>query len=156
MKVTRISSRMLMLNILLLSFILPGCKPLIAVYDQYAYTQVTAVKVEALNLIDKATENFSAHQADVEKVNIAIEKAYEYERHRPKNNITVKMWEILKSPDKNLYGGVIKRWKAQSTLGRGFIDEIKIQIAEGFDLIAELESQKIKDNDPKVTNFLTK
>jgi hypothetical protein len=156
MKVTRISSFICAMSMLLASLLLPGCKPLIAVYDQYAYTQVTSVKVDALNLIDKATDNFSEHAAEVEAVNVKIEKAYEYEKHRPKNGITVKMWEILKSADKNLYGGVIKRWKAESKLGRGFITEIKAQISEGFDLIAELESQKIKDNDPKVTNFLSK
>lgn len=134
--------------------VLGGCKT-ISGYDQYAYAQGTALKVDALNLMNKATENFTAQQAGIDDINTRIEKAYEYEKHRPKNTITVKMWELLKNPDRNLFGGFLKRWKDKNTLSAAFISEAKIQIGEAFDMIVELESQKIKETDAKVTTFIS-
>jgi len=133
---------------------LSACKT-ISGYDQYAYAQGTALKVDALNLMDKATENFTSQQAGIDDINTRIEKAYEYEKHRPKNAITVKMWELLKNPDRNLFGGFLKRWKEKTTLSAAFINEAKVQVAEAFDMIVELESQKIKETDAKVTTFIS-
>ena len=132
---------------------LGSCKT-ISVFDQYAYAQATALKVDALNMMDKATETYASQQAAIEAVNTQIEKVYEYEKHRQQNTITIKMWELLKNPDKNLYGGFIKRWKDRSTLNAEFIREAKIQIAQAFDMIAELEGEKIKPTDAQVTTFI--
>lgn len=134
--------------------ILGGCKT-ISGYDQYAYAQGTALKVDALNLMDKATANFASQQAGIDDITTRIEKAYEYEKHRPKNVITVKMWELLKDPDRNLFGGFLKRWKEKDTLPTTFINEARIQVGEAFDMIVELESQKIKATDEKVTTFIS-
>jgi hypothetical protein len=133
---------------------LGACKT-ISGYDQYAYAQGTALKVDALNIMDKATENFTSQQAGIDDINTRIEKAYEYEKHRPKNDITVKMWELLKNPDRNLFGGFLKRWKDKTTLSAAFINEAKVQVGEAFDMIVELESQKIKETDAKVTTFIS-
>ena len=124
-------------------------------FDQYAYTQGTALKVDAMNIMDKATKPYASQQAGIEDVTTRIEKAYEYEKHRPQNLFTVKMWEIVKNPDRNLFGGFIKRWKEKDTLSTAFINEAKIQVGEAFDMIVELESKKIKYNDSKVTSFLS-
>lgn len=132
---------------------LGSCKT-ISVFDQYAYVQATALKVDAMNLMDKATGTYASQQAGIEAVTTQIEKAYEYEKHRPKNAITVKMWDLLKNPDRHLFGGFLKRWKQQATLNAAFINEAKIQIAQAFDMIAELESEKIKPTDEKITTFL--
>ena len=146
------SLRVLPLLIATLLF-LGSCKT-ISVFDQYAYAQATALKVDALNIMDKATEAYASQQAGIEAINTQIEKAYEYERHRTKNSITVKMWEILKNPDRNLLGGYLKRWKDKSTLSADFIREAKIQVAQAFDMIAALESEKLKPTDEKVTTFI--
>ena len=130
------------------------CKT-ISGFDQYAYIQGTALKVDALNIMNKATKPYASQLAGIEEVNTRIEKAYEYEKHRPKNLFTVKMWEIIKNPDHNLFGGFIKRWKEQDTLSAAFINQVKIQVAQGFDMIVELESKKIKYNDASVTSFFS-
>lgn len=132
---------------------LGSCKTM-SVFDQYAYAQATALKVDALNLMDKATETYASQQAGIDAINTQIEKAYEYERHRLKNATTVKMWEILKNPDRNLFGGYLKRWKDKSTLSADFIREAKVQVSQAFDLIVELESEKIKPDNEKVTTFI--
>src|SRR6266487_3396495 len=135
--------------LLLAILMLGGCKS-ISEFDQYAYVQGTALKVDALSIMSKATETFASQQTNIEEVIIRIDKAYEYEKHRPQNGITLKMWEILRNPDRNLFGGFIKRWKEKSTLSAPFINEASIQVGEAFDMIAELESHKIKPTDEKV------
>ena len=126
----------------------------ISVFDQYAYAQTTALKVDALNLMDKATATYASQEEAIKAVTTQIEKAYEYEAHRPKNAITLKMWQILKNPERNLFGGFVKRWKSESTLNAAFVTEARIQVAEAFDMIVELESQKIKPSNEKVTTFI--
>jgi hypothetical protein len=130
------------------------CKT-ISGFDQYAYAQGTALKVDAINIMGKATKPYASQLAGIEDVSTRIEKAYEYEKHRPKNLFTVKMWEIVKSPDHNLFGGFIKRWKEKDTLSAAFINEAKKQVGEAFDMIVELESKKIKSDDPGVSSFFS-
>ena len=146
--------RPLFASLLLTALLWLGSCKTISVFDQYAYANATALKVDALNLMDKATQTYASQQAGVEAVLTQVEKAYEYELHRPKNGITVKMWTILKNPERNLFGGFIKRWKNESQLNATFIGEARIQVAEAFDMIVELESQKIKEDNPQVTNFI--
>jgi lipopolysaccharide biosynthesis protein len=140
---------------MLLILIFQSCTT-ISLYDQYAYNQTTSLKVEALSLMDQATESYTEQQETVEALQMKIEKAYEYEKNRPKNEITIKMWEILKSQEKNLLGGFITRWKNEGKLNSTFISEAKLQIAEGFDYIAQLESGKIKASDSGLQSFIAK
>jgi len=119
-----------------------GCAT-ISTFDQYAYAQTTSLKVEALNLMDKATESYASHTAEVDDVNIKFQKAYEYEKNRPKNEITTKMWQLMMSDSSHLYGGFVKFWKEQDKVSKAFITEAKQQVSENFDRIAELESKKI-------------
>jgi hypothetical protein len=123
-----------------------GCST-ISVFDQYAYTQTTSLKVDALALMGKATKEAAAHNEAIEQLTIKIDKAYEYEKGRPKNEITTRMWDVLKSPERNLLGGFVKRWREKGKLSQAFIEESKELVAEAFDLISSLESQKIKPDD---------
>jgi hypothetical protein len=116
----------------------------IATYDQNAYEKATGAKDEALALMDKATGPFSAHEAEIEAVSLTIDKAYEYDRGRTLNSITVKQWEILRDPSRNLFGGFIRRWREKGSLRQAYITEKKTDIAEAFDQIIELERGKPK------------
>jgi hypothetical protein len=132
-----------------------GCST-ISTFDQYAYTQTTSLKVDALALMGKATEDAAMHTDALEQLTIKIDKAYEYEKGRPKNEITTRMWDVLKNPERNLLGGFVKRWREKGKLSQAFIDEAKELVAEAFDLISGLESQKIKQDDgaSKAVKFL--
>ncbi len=59
-----------------------GCKTM-AMFDQYAYTQTTSLKVDVLNLIDKSNEPYSSHVKECEIVISDLMKMREYEKHRP-------------------------------------------------------------------------
>jgi len=142
----------------LLSFVLPllfllnSCATT-ANFDQYAYAQTTAVKVEALDLMSNATQDDSLFTAQIKDIDIKLQKIFEYEKNRPKNDITVKMWKLLLDPNHHLYGGFIKRWQTDSKLSPTFVEEAKKQIASGFDKVAELESKKIPRTEESIKSF---
>ena len=135
-----------------LLFLLNSCVST-ASFDQYAYAQTTAVKVEAIDLMSNATQNVSGFTDQIRDVDLKLKKIYEYEKNRPKNGVTVKMWDLLLDPGKNLYGGFIKRWQTDSTLSKTFIDEAKKLIGSGFDKVAELESKKIPRTEEAIKSF---
>jgi hypothetical protein len=95
----------------------------------------------------KATEEAAVHNEAIEQLMIKVDKAYEYEKGRPKNEITTRMWDVLKNPDRNLLGGFVRRWREKEKLSQAFIEEAKELVAEAFDLISGLESQKIKEDE---------
>jgi hypothetical protein len=120
-----------------------GCAT-ISTFDQHAYISTTGIKVDALNMMQLATEDYASHRQEVKAVNTAIEKTYEYERNRPKNEITLSLWNKLRDTSGHLWGGFVKRWQTEGRLCQGFIEEAQLQVGDAFDIIAQLESKKIK------------
>lgn len=136
----------LLLSIAILSC-LASCAPTIALYDQYAYTQTTSAKVDALNVMGMATESYSSHQKDVAALTTEIQKLYEYDKGRAKNQLTVKQWDILMNDSTgHLLGGFLKRWQMKGTLSADFISDNKTNVAMAFDQIIKLELNKNKSN----------
>jgi hypothetical protein len=126
------------------AFALFGACSLIAHYDQVAYEHATSAKVDTLALMDKATGSYDDHQKEIEALVIELNKAYEYDRGRALNKITVTQWDILRDPNGNVVGGFLKMWKAKGSLSATFVSEKKIQIGKAFDQIIALESGKQK------------
>ena len=108
--------------------------------------------------MDESTESYSSHQKEVEAVVLNMRKAIEYERHRPKNDITIKMWNKMldSTAQKGIVGSYFASWKKSGKKSQDLIDEFKPIAAEGFDRIADLESHKIQSSDAGITNFLNK
>ena len=121
--------------------VLAGCTT-IAKYDQAAYEKATAAKAEALVLMNKATESYSSHRKEAEAVALNIEKAYQYDLGRDKNAETIGMWEILKDPNGNLFGGFLRRWKQKGSLKPDAIEIKRPDIVQAFDDIIALEIGK--------------
>lgn len=128
-------------------FFLTGCAPTISPYSAAAYEQATSLKVESLAVMDRATEPFAAHVAEVEALRLRLAKAHEFARGRPRNDESARQWEILVDPERNLLGGFLRRWEQQSTLSPVFVEEAKRLIAQAFDTIIGLESGKIRRAD---------
>lgn len=135
-------------KLLLLSFFLAfwACAS-ISKFDQFAYVQTTSLKVDALELMDFAVDSFDKHADEVKKLNADLQKIYEYEKNRPKNDITIKMWEKLLDEDGHLLGSFLAKWKTEGPQGKVMITEAKKIIGPAFDQIAQLESKKIKAAD---------
>ena len=147
-----------LLFVLSVAFVLNACKPMIAAYDQYAYTQTTSIKIDVLNLIDKSNESYFKHQQETEEVVSSINKMKEYERHRTNDQTTSQMWEVIidSTGEKGLVGRFLTKWKNDTTIKKIIIEDAKPLIGYGFDLIAELESKKLKKNDQSIQTFLHK
>lgn len=121
-----------------------GCTPSIALYSPTAYEQSVSLKVESLALMDKASEPYADHKAEVEALMLDIAKAHEFAKGRPKNEISVMQWEVLMDPQKGLLGDVLERWKNEGQLSQVYLTEKKPYIAAAFDQIIGLESGKVK------------
>jgi len=133
----------------LFAALLTAC-PTISGYSETAYRYATTLKVESLALMDKASESYADHATEATNLMLEIDKAYEYARGRPNNEISTRQWNILRSPDRALLGGFIARWKAQDKLSPTFITEVKENVSDAFDTISELESGKIKPDAAKL------
>jgi len=131
-----------LLFFLMLVLMVPiGCAPTLSLYDQYAYTQTTSIKVDVLNLMDLATEDYQSHVKDITSVNTEIQKMYEYDKGRTKDSLTIKQWNILVDP-KNLYGRFLNDWKTSGHLSATFIGDKKTNVTAAFDEIVKLENGK--------------
>jgi hypothetical protein len=115
----------------------------ISPYSPTAYQYATSLKVESLMLMDKTTEPYATHQAEVAALVTKIAIAYEYAKGRPKNEISARQWEILKAPNHHLLGGFLQRWKNESQLSGPFVTEARGLVADAFDTIIGLESGKV-------------
>lgn len=122
-----------------------SCASHISKFDYIAYENAISLKVEALYLMSKATNPYKQLEPEVEQLKLDLEKAYEYSKQIPLNEITTQQWKLLKNPDKNLLGGFLKQWQEDSTLSAFYIDEKKMEISDAFDQIIELETKKIKN-----------
>ena len=123
-----------------------GCAS-ISQFDQYAYVQTTSLKVDALQVMDLAVDDFKNHANEVKELKANLQKIYEYEKNRPNNEITLKMWEKLLNEDGHLIGGFLVKWETQGKQSKVFITEAKQIIGQAFDQIAQLESKKIKPSE---------
>ncbi len=125
-----------------------------AVYDQYSYQQTISVKVESEALIEKATDSFSSHEAEVNDLILDLKKLVEYEKNKPNNEITYAMLKLMADQDKSLLAGFLKRWEDEQQLSQVFTNEAKAQIMEAFDLIIKYEANKNKENKTNLLSFL--
>jgi len=116
-----------------------GCQT-IANYDQTSYQNLTNTKVDALALLDKANGSYSDHTKDITAFNVELDKAYEYDKGRPLNTITLEIWDKQKA---NIQG-CLDDWKSKGTLNTTTITDYKNQVGAGFDKMIHLESGKNK------------
>lgn len=129
-----------------LLFTIMGCGSTIALFDQYAYAQTISIKVDALHLMDSATEDYNLHKQEVQSVNIAIEKMIEYKKHQPKDTVNTHMWLLMNDSTGLLYGSFINRWKQKGRLHPAAVKDARKLISFNFDRIAELESKKVRSS----------
>lgn len=123
---------------------LSACAPSIAPFSETAYRLATDSKVESLKLLDQAEMPFAESAKKIEELRTDLDKAYEFAKGRPRNEISTRQWEILLDPEGHLLGGFLSRWESEESLNRPFITEAKQIISAAFDTIIGLESGKIK------------
>jgi hypothetical protein len=124
-------------------FFLIGCAT-ISQHSETAYKNAVDLKVEADVILSKATTPYTSegNLKALTEFQINLQKAYEYDKGRVKNKITLEMWDTLINPEGHLLGGIIKEWKEQGELRPVYLKFKRRQIATGFDQLIELEYNK--------------
>jgi len=131
-----------------LSMIVWSCAS-ISVFSPEAYKQAVDLKVEALNLMSFATMPYADYEENVIYLNTELDKAFEFSKGRPDNEISTEQWEILIDKEGNLLGGFLKRWETEGTLSEMFVTEMQILVSDAFDTVIGLESGKIDPSEFK-------
>lgn len=119
-----------------------ACAPLIGPYSLTAYQYATSLKVETLALMDKAQEPYASHQQEIADLFVELQKAHEYAKGIPNNDLTARQWAILIKKDGDLIGRFFARWQERGTLSEVIITEFKGPVADAFDEIICLEANK--------------
>jgi len=135
-------------SILIMIFVLLSCSS-ISVFSPEAYKQAVDLKVESLNLMSSATMPFADYEEEVLHLTTELDKAFEFSKGRPDNEISTEQWEILIGQEGNLLGGFLKRWETEGTLSEMFISEMQLLVSDAFDAIIGLESGKIDPSEFK-------
>ena len=125
-----------------LALLLSACASLIGPFSPIAYQNATSLKAETLALMDKASEPYAQHSAEVDKLMVNVDKAYEYVAGVPLNETSAEQWLILKKPDGNLLGKFFSRWKRDGSLSKSYITEFRGVISDAYDEIICLEANK--------------
>lgn len=131
------------LKLFLLSYFLFAACSSVSIYSPEAYKQAVDLKIESLNLMSFATMSYDDYEAEASFLKMELNKAYEFAKGRPDNEISARQWEILINEEGNLLGGFLKRWKDENTLSQMFVDEMQLIVSDAFDTIIGLESGKI-------------
>ena len=84
-------------------------------YSEAALTDDQSIKTEAVALLQKATESYTCHAAEVEKLKNHVNSALENEKKRKMNNATVGMWNEVMTAKGNLFD-LLDFWKSKIKL----------------------------------------
>lgn len=120
-----------------------GCAP-VSDFNQVAYNQSISIKTDALNLISKASDNYSDHQSEIDSLKLNVENAYQFSKTIPNNKETISQWEIIRDPQRSSLFGLLERWKSKTKLSDTFITQVKLLIASDFNTIIDFENNKRK------------
>lgn len=114
----------------------------VSAFSQQALDFGVEIKAEALALMDEATNDFASHAGAVSQLRQRMDAALTLASGRSNNEESTKQWQLMTALNGNLLGGFLSSWEQRGTLSRTFIDEKRIQVSRGFDLIIETENAR--------------
>ena len=125
-----------------------------ATFDQYSYQKATEIKVETNQLLDNAIYPYENFKNEIEDLKSELNKIVEYEKNKPYNDISLRVWEILSDEERNLLAGFLSRWEQEEQMSNTFVNEAKSQILEAIDVIIKYESNKDKESKDQLMNLI--
>lgn len=128
-------------GLLLASFLILGCSPLIAPYQLVAYENATKLKARSLAMIDSSSKSYSSQKGDLDALFLEIDEAYEFAAGIEKNSFSVQQWQYLRGPDGRYWAPFLSVWKSTTT-SKAYREEAKKEFAKAFDYIICLEANK--------------
>ncbi|MEJ2816567.1 hypothetical protein [Caulobacter sp. CCG-8] len=139
MKLASIARSALVLTLLLAPV---ACAPVAPPPNPVAQATAASLKAQTLSLLDVAGDPYANHAAEAAALTAKIDAAASAAAADPLNALSARQWDVLRDPNRALYGGTIALWQSQGTLGPAFRDQKKIQIGRAFDYILCLEANK--------------
>lgn len=138
---------LLSLIVIVTLFALSACTtvtPGVGKPNQKAYENATSIKARSLALVDLSAEPYTKHEQTAVTLMTDVSAAREYSAGLPNNSISAKQWDAIRDPQRNLLGGYVARWKAQTGKGMSefFRKEVKTQLSRAFDYLICLETNK--------------
>ena len=127
----------------LLALAMAGCVSL-AGYDQKAYENATTLKAKTLALFDKSmSEDSYSNNADaIDQLLVDLSAAYEYANGIEYNNEAASNWKLLIGKKDSMVKGWLAEWETAGGVSPILGEELRPQLAEGFDTIICLEANK--------------
>jgi len=127
----------------IVSVFLISCAPVISPYSQRAYENATSLKPQTIALMEKATTPYSKNIDEIDKLVLELEKAYEYAKGLPWNEVSAEQWRtLITQEDGLLFGDFLNAWKEQGTVSQVYIAGAIEDISYSFDTIICLEISK--------------
>jgi hypothetical protein len=121
--------------------LITGCSP---TYDQVSLDNAKKLKRESLVLMDSAKDPFSSHSNDVTKIKKEMEDACSHSESLNCNCISVSMWDIIKDPEGHSFGGFLKKWETDNTIGNVMIERSEKVVEKQYTELIDHENQKRK------------
>ncbi|RFM30098.1 hypothetical protein [Deminuibacter soli] len=136
MKTRNVRHTLALICILLLSSCAPGLK-----FSEASNTEDGKVIAEAQTLINKSTEPFSSHTAEVDALKMHIDQVVAAEKKRAKNQQTVNMWTTVQTDRNGLYS-YFDLWKSQGQMSQAMVTEMSKESQKQLALIQDWEQRK--------------
>ena len=126
------------ISITIILIVMSAC---VSNYSTIAYENAVRGKQEFLKVADMATQSYSMHKAKIDSIKIDLEKSYQFEQQREKNQATIWQWKILMGK-KGIVYDFFNVWKEQDSVSKAFIKLRKKNAEKSFDEIIKLEQAK--------------
>jgi peptidase E len=126
---------------LLCIVVLTSCAGL--TFSQQSLDDDQRIITDAVALIQKSNEPYTAHASEVEKLRTFITEVYQREQSRKMNNATVAMWQEVMNGNGNLFS-LLDQWKTNGSLSAAMTTEASRQIQRLLNSIYDLEKYKKK------------
>lgn len=112
----------------------------IAGYQEHAYQNATTLKAESDALLGiSAKVAYPLAAARVERVDIAIDAAFNYANGLGKNSISAKQWRLLRD---DIFRRFTATWRVEGRVSRAAVTENQGRLDRAFDTIICLEANK--------------
>jgi hypothetical protein len=125
-----------------LSILLAGCLVhLVSYYDSVSYQRLTDLKAAVSVLFDELAQDPTGRtgRKEMAALRLEIEKAYEYEKGKAKNDETAAQLAAIR----DLYGRIFALLQQQGKLSPAYLMDKKEQMMAAFDLAIRTERTKI-------------
>lgn len=111
-------------------------------FDPIVYQKTLDAKEKTINLMERSVvDNYDTHEQSIDSLKVEIDSIYNYEKSRPKNDITIKMWDVVKKKDGVVFW-YFDYWKKKKKIKESYFKEYKMQVRKAFDDILEQEQGK--------------